>query len=308
MNRVRMWLQQAVSGGDPPTTPVERGVQQVFEHSPTGMAIAEPDGRLIAVNPALVALLGRSEAVLLGGTLAQLAHPEHAATLNRRFAALVGGRRSTRHETRLLEGDGTPFDALVSAVTVFAPDGEPAHVVLHVEDVSEYLLLVEQMRERALHDPLTGLANRALFADRLQHAFAGYQRNGWPLTLLFIDLDDFKSVNDEHGHAVGDELLVLVARRLAECSRAVDTVARMGGDEFAVLCEHTALDDGLRIAERLADAACRPATIDGHRVAVTASVGVQSACPEVDDPDTLLRRADSAMYENKRLSKLQRSA
>lgn len=229
-----------------------------------------------------------------------------------RLVDLVVALASGRLDTRLTPSPASDaVDAVIVGLNMLGEELSALYTDLEAR-IAERTAQLEDTRRQlehlALHDPLTGLANRALFADRLQHAFAGYQRNGWPLTLLFIDLDDFKSVNDEHGHAVGDELLVLVARRLAECSRAVDTVARMGGDEFAVLCEHTALDDGLRIAERLADAACRPATIDGHRVAVTASVGVQSACPEVDDPDTLLRRADSAMYENKRLSKLQRSA
>jgi diguanylate cyclase (GGDEF)-like protein len=163
----------------------------------------------------------------------------------------------------------------------------------------------EQLRHQAFHDPLTGLANRLLFRDRLEHAAALRQREGAVLTVLFLDLDDFKSVNDKLGHAAGDALLVDVAERLRACLRQGDTVARLGGDEFAVL-----LEDGSgsqdRLAARIVDSMEVDFQLGAHRVQVSASVGV--ATVTADGPpglvsDRLLHCADVAMYAAKRDAK-----
>jgi diguanylate cyclase (GGDEF)-like protein len=163
----------------------------------------------------------------------------------------------------------------------------------------------EQLRHQAFHDPLTGLANRLLFRDRLEHAAALRQREGAVLTVLFLDLDDFKSVNDKLGHAAGDALLVDVAERLRACLRQGDTVARLGGDEFAVL-----LEDGSgsqdRLAARIVDSMEVDFQLGTHRVQVSASVGV--ATVTADGPpglvsDRLLHCADVAMYAAKRDAK-----
>jgi diguanylate cyclase (GGDEF)-like protein len=163
----------------------------------------------------------------------------------------------------------------------------------------------EQLRHQAFHDPLTGLANRLLFRDRLEHAAALRQREGSALTVLFLDLDDFKMVNDKLGHASGDALLVDVAERLRACLRQGDTVARLGGDEFAVL-----LQDGSeapdRLAERIVDSMDVDFQLGAHRVQVSASVGVATVA--ADGPpdlvsDRLLHCADVAMYAAKRDAK-----
>ncbi len=158
-----------------------------------------------------------------------------------------------------------------------------------------------ELHYQAFHDPLTGLANRALFTDRLRHAVELNGRAGWPIALLFCDLDDFKEVNDSLGHAAGDELLVTVARRLRACVRAADTVARLGGDEFAVLLEGGG-DDAEIIGRRIADVVSRPFTVVGKRCRPRASVGLALATP-ADRPggaEMLLHHADAAMYAAKR--------
>jgi diguanylate cyclase (GGDEF)-like protein len=163
----------------------------------------------------------------------------------------------------------------------------------------------EQLRYQAFHDPLTGLANRLLFRDRLEHAAAVRQREGRPLTVLFLDLDDFKLVNDRLGHAAGDALLVDVAERLRACLRKGDTVARLGGDEFAVLLQ----DDGEepeQLARRIVDAMEVPFQLGPARVQVTGSIGVAVATARgrTDEvSERLLHRADVAMYAAKRDSK-----
>jgi diguanylate cyclase (GGDEF)-like protein len=156
------------------------------------------------------------------------------------------------------------------------------------------------LAELALRDPLTGLPNRVLFADRLNHALATTGRfRADELVVMFIDLDGFKAVNDEHGHAAGDELLVQAAQRLLGQLRTSDTVARLGGDEFVVLCEHVARKSALAAARRVSDALAEPYSLSTCEVTVSAAVGVAIALSH-EDSGSLLKRADTAMYDAKR--------
>jgi diguanylate cyclase (GGDEF)-like protein len=176
-------------------------------------------------------------------------------------------------------------------------------IVLNTRDVSERKRLEEQLTHQAFHDPLTGLANRALFRDRVSHALALAQRQGHPITVLFLDLDDFKRVNDSLGHAEGDRLLIAAAERFQSCARAADTVSRLGGDEFAILIEHVAGADGRpELLQRLEEAMTYPFALSGNQVQVSASIGVATASPG-DTADDLLRNADVAMYAAKRRGK-----
>ena len=154
--------------------------------------------------------------------------------------------------------------------------------------------LEEELEHRALHDPLTGLANRTLFSDRLEHALA--QRDG-RVAVLFLDLDDFKTINDNHGHHAGDEMLVAVADALRRRVRPGDTVSRLGGDEFAILIDRGALEGTARqLAERLLDAARSPVRIAGQDRSTGASIGISLGASGVDTGETLMRQADIAMY------------
>jgi diguanylate cyclase (GGDEF)-like protein len=176
-------------------------------------------------------------------------------------------------------------------------------LVLNTRDVSERKRLEEQLTHQAFHDPLTGLANRALFRDRVSHALALAQRQGHQITVLFLDLDDFKRVNDSLGHAEGDRLLISAGERFLCCARAVDSVARLGGDEFAILMEHVAGNDGREeLLERLQTAMAHPFTLSGNQVQVSVSIGVATAGPG-ETADDLLRNADVAMYVAKRRGK-----
>lgn len=160
------------------------------------------------------------------------------------------------------------------------------------------------MRHQAFHDALTGLANRALFRDRITHAAAVAQRQPWEIAVLFLDLDDFKLINDTLGHEAGDVLLVDVAARLTACIRAADTAARMGGDEFAVLLEDGGRIEALRVAQRISKELDRPFHLNGRDVTVRTSIGI--AVPKVAmhaDPEELLRHADIAMYSSKSAGK-----
>ncbi len=153
-----------------------------------------------------------------------------------------------------------------------------------------------QIRHEAVHDPLTGLANRTLFRDHLEQALARSKRSGSTSGLLFVDLDNFKQVNDAHGHGVGDAVLVELGRRLDAAVRPADTVARLGGDEFVVLCEQVDRDAAVALGHRLQEAIRRPLTAGGFVHDLTASVGIALG---TDDPDLLLGNADRAVYRAK---------
>jgi diguanylate cyclase (GGDEF)-like protein len=161
--------------------------------------------------------------------------------------------------------------------------------------------LLDEVTHRAMHDPLTGLANRLQFTGALRAAMERAQERVLPITLLYMDLDGFKPVNDEFGHDVGDQLLVAVAKRLASCTRPEDTVARLGGDEFAVLVDsETSPVDAERVSERLAGALTDPYLIEGHELHLGVSIGRALYPIDADDADGLLRAADAAMFGVKR--------
>ena len=199
--------------------------------------------------------------------------------------------------------DGTPAGALIAAATG-APfvDAEQRLLATFAEHASLALTdahTVEAMQE-AFHDPLTGLPNRALFLDRVHHALTLARRQDHPASVLFIDLDGFKKVNDTIGHAAGDQLLRGVARRILSCTRSADTAARFGGDEFAVLLEAIeSVDEADQVADRIIAAVRRPFRIQGNVVFVGATVGIGHADGTSTDPDVLLRNADLAMYRAK---------
>ena len=157
----------------------------------------------------------------------------------------------------------------------------------------------EQMRHEALHDPLTGLANRALCRERLIHALARTSRDEGSACVLFIDLDDFKGVNDLYGHAAGDSLLIALARRLVATVRPADTVARLGGDEFVIVCEDIDESTAIALGHRLTEAIHEPLDIDGVEHRLSASIGIALGAAGRRDPDALLADADAAAYRAK---------
>jgi len=158
----------------------------------------------------------------------------------------------------------------------------------------------ELLRYQAMHDPLTGLANRTLCDDRLSQAVARSRRSGAGIAVLFLDLDAFKGINDNHGHAVGDEVLAAFAQGLAEAVRPADTVGRLGGDEFVVICENVTAGDVLALADRLAEVAARTVEVAGARHQLSTSIGIAHVDGEPPDPDVLVRAADAAAYRAKR--------
>ncbi len=195
--------------------------------------------------------------------------------------------------------DGTEFAVEISLSETETMDGRLT--LAAVREVTESELAAESLAHQASHDPLTGLPNRSLFLDRLEHALARTRRSPGRIAVMFLDLDDFKTVNDTRGHDVGDLLLRELAPRLSAAVRPGDTIARFGGDEFVVLCEDLADEDAaIRIAQRLTAACSRPVIIADHEHTVTVSAGVAllNAGQEASASD-LLKNADAAMYRAK---------
>jgi diguanylate cyclase (GGDEF)-like protein/PAS domain S-box-containing protein len=283
------------------TGPVEvfaHSIRSAFEYAPTGIAVLTPAGVVVTCNPALGELLGRSPASLEGTTLFAVAHPDDRQAAQHNFHAQPGNQRILRHQCRFVRADGRTIWVLVSTAVVPDAPGRPAHLVTHVEDIDARKALEAELLHRAQHDPLTGLANRALLAQRIDDALIRQVR---PSCLLFVDLDGFKAVNDQFGHAVGDQLLQQLAQRLTTLLRPQDVCARLGGDEFVVLCVDTQPHQAEAIAERLRAAVAEPFAIEGLAITITAAIGVSASdVTTAIDPAHLLRQADARMYEAKR--------
>ena len=255
-------------------------------------------------TPSLERVLGYVPADLIGRRITELLHPEDAEHVARFFE-----RAATQPETpdpvewRMCRPDGS-WAQLETVATNRVLDPAVGGFVLNSRDIGDRKALEDQLRYQAFHDGLTGLANRALFADRVGHAVARREGPGRMLAVMFVDLDDFKTVNDSLGHAVGDELLVHVAGRIRECLRPEDTAARLGGDEFAVLIEDLADDaEASDIAGRLVEVLEQPLHIGQSEVSVRASIGVVIEMSGVAEADMLLRNADVAMYTAKNRGK-----
>ncbi|HYZ28961.1 MAG TPA: EAL domain-containing protein [Thermoleophilaceae bacterium] len=228
---------------------------------------------------------------------AEIAEAGQRAELEERLRDGLAGQYVT-HE---LSFPSTTGRAWALEIGPYCPDGRHIDgVVCVARNVTGRREAERQLAHQALHDSLTGLANRVLFMDRLDQALARLQRHASPLALLFVDLDHFKVVNDSLGHAAGDELLVQVAERLRRALRPSDTVARFGGDEFVILCEDAAgRAEAEEIAGRVSEAIARPFKIGDQEVVMTASTGIVIANDTHTDAGALLRDADTAMYRAK---------
>jgi diguanylate cyclase (GGDEF)-like protein/PAS domain S-box-containing protein len=252
-------------------------------------------------NAAAERLLGRPAAEMLGQPIASVWPPEHFELNRSMFERALAGEVITDVDTIQLHRDGTPVAVTVSWSPIKDDAGAIVGVSVIARDITQRRQLEEQLVRQALHDPLTGLPNRALFADRLEHALARGRRPGVTVAILVIDLDGFKDINDSLGHDAGDDLLTIAGMRLQGHARPGDTVARLGGDEFGVLLEDIAAAEAVRSAEALLQGLATPIVLRDRDLTPTASIGVAIAAGE--DADTLLRNADTAMYAAKRQGK-----
>ena len=213
------------------------------------------------------------------------------------YRHIENGKTNWQDEYRFLRADGSYAFVIDRGYVVYDVNGTPVRMLGSMMDVTERKSLEQQLTHQALHDPLTNIANRALFKNRVDHALTKLARANSSLAVLFLDLDNFKAINDSLGHAAGDKLLVSVAERLQDCLRSADTAARLGGDEFAVLIEAMyRQDEAVMIAERILDVFRQPFIVDGKEIHVGTSIGIAVSSPDALASEELLRNADLAMY------------
>ncbi|HEV3471326.1 MAG TPA: EAL domain-containing protein [Pyrinomonadaceae bacterium] len=280
----------------------EEQFRSSFDNAAVGMALVATDGRWVEVNPSLCALLGYAEGELVATNIQSVLHPEELGEhLTQVYRLTQGGGVSYTKEMRLLHREGRTLWAQLSASLVRDPEGRPLRLVYQVQDVTERRRAEEQLHHAAYHDSLTGLANRTLFAEHLRLAVERARRHDEHLfAVLFMDLDRFKNVNDSLGHAHGDRLLLTVAARLKDCVRPEDTVARFGGDEFAILLNGIRhATDAVRAAERIQEEIGLPFALGHHEIFTSASVGITLSALGYAEADEMLRDADTAMYRAK---------
>jgi diguanylate cyclase (GGDEF)-like protein len=233
----------------------------------------------------------------LGRQIFELTHPEDIGFVQSTIAELIatpGGQRTIELRSRHADGSWRVIEATGHNLV---HDPAVGGIVVNYRDVTERRQLEEQLTHQAFHDPLTGLANRALFVDRVEHAIQRLSESG-ALAVLFMDLDDFKTINDSLGHVAGDLVLTAVSERLRGSLRPEDTVSRLGGDEFAVLVEDMGLRGVADVAGRILEAMRRPFEVAGKQVHIGASIGVAFGA-ESPSAEELLRNADVAMYTAK---------
>ena len=298
-SQVALALESAAVTEDLHLRQSEARFRSLVQNSSDAITLVDADTVVRYQTPSVEHVLGYRPAELTGTRLLDLVHPDDEARMAQFFddAAAAPGVRPPI-EVRLRH----PVDGWLDVETIsnnLLHDGNVRGIVLTTRDISERKRLERQLTHQALHDPLTSLANRALFINRIEHALDRLGRERTNVAVLFVDLDDFKTVNDGLGHTVGDQALVVVAERLASCLRSGDTAARLGGDEFGILLEdvddpNTAYD----VAARLLDQLKSPVSIEDNRLSIEASVGVVVSSGG-DNATELLRNADVAMYKAK---------
>jgi diguanylate cyclase (GGDEF)-like protein/PAS domain S-box-containing protein len=280
----------------------EARFRSLVQHSSDLIFLLDEQGLVQFASSSAARLIGYEADALVGVEIGALAHPDDASLVHgyfdlaRRFPGVLP---AAEWRLRRADGDMVPVEVIGSNLL---HDPTVNGVVLNARDVGERKALLDQLAHQAFHDPLTGLANRALFYDRVSHALALAHRQGRAVLVLFLDLDDFKRVNDTLGHAEGDRLLTMVAARLRACARTTDTVARLGGDEFALLVEDYQGREAVeRLADRIHEQMSFPFTLAGSDVRIGVSIG--SALAHGGAVDDVVRHADLAMYAAKRSEK-----
>jgi len=278
----------------------EARFRSLVQNSSDVITLLDEEGRISYVSPAVEKLLGYESGRLLNSTLWKILHTEDLNQANNTFQTLL----RTDYGQELLSGrwrhtDGS-YRYMETILSNQLADPNVRAVVLNTRDVTERKNLEERLRHQAHHDLLSGLSNRTLFKDRVAAALAQHRHDRGSLAVLFLDLDDFKHVNDSLGHAAGDSLLIAVAGRLQDCVGPADTVARFGGDEFAILLDAIPDDSyPVAVAERILGSFRLPLKAGGVEMIAAFSIGIALSTPTLQDPEELLRNADTAMYRAK---------
>ena len=284
-----------------------RVLERAVESTRTGVLVTDPnrpDNPIVYANPAFERITGYSAEEVLGRNCRFLQRDDRDQPPLEDVRVAIREGQDCRVTVRNYRKDGALFWQELSISPVRDARGRITHFVGIQDDVTERKLAEERLAHRAVHDPLTGLPNRVLFADRLRNAYARAQLGGGTkVAVLFLDLDDFKGVNETLGHQVGDWVLSSVAERVEGCLDEEDTVARLGGDEFIVLLDDIGgAEDATKTAERILGALREPFALGDTERSLTASIGIALSDPASGDagPQDLLRLAEASMYRSKR--------
>lgn len=275
----------------------EARFRSVIQNLSDIITILDDDSRITYISPSIERSSGFQFQEILKRKLTEFAHRDDIPKLDSFIASIRENDQSASSiEWRTMDTDGS-FYFVESVGTNLLDDPHVLGIVITTRNITERKSLEAQLTHQAFHDPLTTLANRVLFRDRVEHALRRYKRQRSPLAVLFLDLDNFKNINDSLGHAAGDEVLQSVSERLLNCVRYGDTVARLGGDEFAILLEDTEqANNAVAIAERVLESATEPFYVGGFEVMVGISIGIAFSISGKETADELLRNADVAMY------------
>jgi diguanylate cyclase (GGDEF)-like protein/PAS domain S-box-containing protein len=280
----------------------EKRFRTILENAPIGMAVLTLAGRFLLVNRSLCEIVGYEKKELEKLTYQEITHPDDLeANLANVQRVQDGSINSYFMEKRYIRKDQQIVWTQLTSSVVRNAAGAPRFLIAQIEDITDRKRNREQIHHLAYYDALTTLPNRRLLLDRLNQAIAQAKRYQRSLALMFLDLDNFKLVNDTLGHDVGDELLKVVASRLHACVRGMDTVCRQGGDEFIiVLSEITQPEDAAVVANKIIKAINEPVSLQGNELHITTSIGIAVYPVDgIDDVKELMKKADKAMYETK---------
>ena len=273
---------------------------RVLHALPLAVAVVDLDGRLLTGNAALEDLLGVPVSELADRHFSELTHEDDRSLDEDATRLLVAGEPAPTIEKRYRHRSGELVWTEVAAGLATDASGRPVYAVAAIRDIGQRRAEHERLRWLALHDPLTGAANRVLLDDRLTQALHALDREGGVVAVYYVDVDGFKAVNDQHGHDVGDQVLHDVVRRASAAVRSRDTVARMGGDEFVVVAHVRSVEEVRRLGTRLRDDLHTEVVVGDTRVPLTVTVGISFT----DDPATtgtdMLRSADQDLVAAKR--------
>jgi diguanylate cyclase (GGDEF)-like protein/PAS domain S-box-containing protein len=277
----------------------EARFRSLVQHASDVIIVVDANANILYESPAVERVLGHKPQDRVGTNALTTIHPDEALRVTEVLSYVAQNPGEFRTlEFRVKHANDT-WRWIEVTVSNLLDNPSVMGIVGNYRDVTERKVLEEQLAHQASHDALTGLANRALFQDRLQHALARGIRYGEPVSILFLDLDDFKTVNDSLGHSAGDEMLIAVAERLKGCLRQSDMAARFGGDEFAILLENTSGHEAEVAAQRIMRTLAAPVGLQGQYVRANGSIGIAVAADGLGTQEELLRNADIAMYAAK---------
>jgi diguanylate cyclase (GGDEF)-like protein/PAS domain S-box-containing protein len=279
-----------------------RVLSAAIEQAPVTMMILDEQGRIEYANPHFSQLTGYDESMILGKNLQDLTHTHahNASESLDAIGAVLSQGKSWTGELPTLTKPGETLWEEVHLAPVRNDQGRITHFVAIKLDISHRRQQEALLRHLALHDHLTDLPNRSLLNDRLAMSMESARRNSHQMALMFVDLDHFKDINDIHGHEVGDEVLKACAQRMQEQLRGMDTVARIGGDEFVLLISDVNLPlDALSVAEKVRQAICAPIPTSVQEMRITCSIGIALYPQQASNEIELYRNADMALYRVK---------